>query len=199
MDIELIPTNDIEYNSFIGTWKLYPGNDFCRNIINFFETTKEIPKIKVNNQSKEDIEMCVYDTTNTSINLFKTEILGECYYQYCKKYEYCISREVCSSILKIQKYNPNQSYKSWHSERNNLDPMNISRHLVWMIYLNNVNDGGETEFYYQKIKIKPEVGKILIWPCDWTHTHRGIASKTETKYIMTGWFNHRILHEYNFK
>ena len=45
-----------------------------------------------------------------------------------------------------------------------------------MTYLNDVNDYGETEFYYQKLKIKPEKGKTVIWCADWTHTHRGISS-----------------------
>jgi hypothetical protein len=199
MDIELLELNESAHNSFIGVWKINPSEDFCNNIVDFFEQSKEIPKVKVNNSSKKDTEMCIYDTTNQYINFFKSQILGECYYQYCKKYEYCIAREVCSSILKIQKYEPNECYQAYHSERNNLDPMNISRHLVWMMYLNNVEDGGETEFYYQRTKIKPESGKILIWPCDWTHTHRGIVSLTQVKYIMTGWYNHRILHEQNFK
>jgi len=29
----------------------------------------------------------------------------------------------------------------------------------------------------------------LIWPTDWTFTHRGVPSLTEEKYIVTGWFN----------
>jgi hypothetical protein len=58
-----------------------------------------------------------------------------------------------------------------------------------MTYLNDVNDDGETEFYYQNLKIKPQKGKTVIWPADWTHTHRGITSPTQEKYIITGWFN----------
>ena len=57
-----------------------------------------------------------------------------------------------------------------------------------MTYLNNVTDKGETEFLHQKLKIKPEIGKTLIWPTDFTHTHRGIPSPTQEKYIVTGWF-----------
>ena len=59
-----------------------------------------------------------------------------------------------------------------------------------MTYLNDVNDGGETEYYYQKVKIKPVKGLTLIVPVDWTFTHRGIVSLTETKYIVTGWFSY---------
>ena len=61
-----------------------------------------------------------------------------------------------------------------------------------MTYLNDIKKGGETEFYYQKLKIKPETGLTLLWGCDWTFTHRGITSPTETKYIATGWYSYRI-------
>ena len=33
-------------------------------------------------------------------------------------------------------------------------------------------------------------GRCVIWPAFFTHTHRGIVSKTETKYIATGWFQY---------
>ena len=57
-----------------------------------------------------------------------------------------------------------------------------------MTYLNNVSDEGETEFLYQQVKHKPEIGKTLIWPSDFTHYHRGIPSQSQEKYIITGWF-----------
>jgi len=59
-----------------------------------------------------------------------------------------------------------------------------------MTYLNNVKDSGETEWFYQNLKIKPEAGLTVIWPTDWTFTHRGIPSKTEIKYIVTGWYSY---------
>ena len=37
------------------------------------------------------------------------------------------------------------------------------------------------------IKLKPKKGLTVIWPAEWTHTHRGIASMTQDKYIVTGW------------
>ena len=57
-----------------------------------------------------------------------------------------------------------------------------------MTYLNDIEDGGETEFFYQKLKVKPQKGLTLIWPVDWTHTHRGVPSMTEEKIIATGWY-----------
>ena len=58
-----------------------------------------------------------------------------------------------------------------------------------MTYLNDVSDGGETAFLYQNVKVKPEKGLTLIWPAEWTHTHKGMVSMTQTKYIITGWYS----------
>jgi hypothetical protein len=87
----------------------------------------------------------------------------------------------------IQYYRPGGGFKIFHTER--VGTKNLKRHLVWMTYLNDVTDQGETEFYHQGYKIKPEKGKTVIWPTDWTYTHRGIPSPTQEKYIITGWYN----------
>ena len=87
----------------------------------------------------------------------------------------------------IQHYAPNEGFFDWHCER--ACYQSHQRALVFMTYLNDVNDGGETEWYYQKLKVKAEKGKTVIWPTDFTHLHRGVTSPTEHKYIATGWFN----------
>ena len=58
-----------------------------------------------------------------------------------------------------------------------------------MTYLNDVDDGGTTDFHYYDIKIKPEKGKTLIWPSEWTHAHSGSVLKSGEKYIITGWIH----------
>ena len=44
-------------------------------------------------------------------------------------------------------------------------------------------------FKYQKLTTPAKKGLTVIWPTDFTHTHRGIISQHE-KYIITGWFHH---------
>ena len=62
------------------------------------------------------------------------------------------------------------------------------RQLVAIWYLNNVKGpGGETEFLNQEVKIKPEMGKLILFPPFWTHEHRGVTLKQGTKYIATTW------------
>ena len=61
--------------------------------------------------------------------------------------------------------------------------------LAWTLYLNDVEDGGETYYTYYDLKVKSKEGRLVIFPAYWTHAHKGIVSKTETKYIATGWFS----------
>ena len=62
------------------------------------------------------------------------------------------------------------------------------RQLVAVWYLNDVEGpGGETEFSYQNIKVKPEAGKLCLFPPFWTHEHRGVTLEKGVKYIATTW------------
>jgi hypothetical protein len=117
--------------------------------------------------------------------------LQEILEKYIKKYpksNYYAPFQIRENI-NIQHYKPDEGYLAWHTERFNATAPYVNRHLVFMTYLNDVDNGGGTEFYHQKLITKARKGKTLIWPADWTHTHRGIVSPTEEKYIITGWYN----------
>ena len=88
----------------------------------------------------------------------------------------------------IQHYRPGGGFKMPHFERSGYDT--TTRMLVWMTYLNDVKDGGGTHFVYQKHTFEARKGRTLIWPSDFTHTHAGVVSPTEHKYIITGWMNY---------
>ena len=113
--------------------------------------------------------------------------------EYSKMYKY-FNHEVCiSEGFNIQHYSPGQGYKQWHNERG--EHQAHQRALVFMTYLNDVPDGGGTEFaYYPEIKLKAKKGLTILWPTDFTHTHRGIISQHE-KWIITGWFHHLGVNE----
>ncbi len=58
-----------------------------------------------------------------------------------------------------------------------------------MTYLNNVKENGETSFVHYGVSVKPEKGKTLIWPAEWTHAHSGGVVTKGSKYIITGWMS----------
>ena len=55
------------------------------------------------------------------------------------------------------------------------------------LYLNTVDEGGETEFLYQRMRVKPEQGTLVIHPGGFTHTHRGNPPLKGVKYFMNTW------------
>ena len=88
----------------------------------------------------------------------------------------------------IQKYDPGGAYHLIHCE-NCGGPNDIKRVMAWMIYLNTVTDKGGTYFSSYNKTIKAKEGRLVIWPAYFTHPHKGVVSKTQTKYIATGWYN----------
>ena len=181
--------------NFIGAWFL-EDTSVCDALIKLFESNPERQVLgatgidgAVNKSLKDNVEI-YFKVDEPELYRYHLELQKVCE-QYIKKYPHsdCITRWTIIDSMKIQRYMPpDQGYHSWHSERMK-DSVMFKRHLVFLTYLNDVTDAGETEFFYQKIKVKPQKGLTIIWPAEWTHTHRGIVSPTQTKYIMTGWYN----------
>jgi len=87
--------------------------------------------------------------------------------------------------IQIQKTLPSQGYHVWHTENDN---RRVGlRFLTFILYLNNVEEGGETEFLYQQTRIKPVENRLVLWPAGMTHIHRGNPPLKGEKYVLTGW------------
>lgn len=80
-------------------------------------------------------------------------------------------------------------YPYWHCELYPRDPQceTLHRHLLWTVYLNDGFDAGETEFLFQRRKVVPRAGDLLIAPTAFTHTHRGNRPEGGDKFIATSW------------
>jgi hypothetical protein len=92
--------------------------------------------------------------------------------------------------INLQRYFADQGgYPYWHSEiyPKQDDGETLHRVLLWTIYLNDAFEDGETEFLYQRRRIVPRTGSLLIAPAGFTHTHRGNRPKGGNKYIATSW------------
>lgn len=92
--------------------------------------------------------------------------------------------------IQAQKYQAGVgNYGYWHSEvypqQGSTEPLH--RALLFMFYLNDVTEGGQTEFYYQNKSIQPKTGRMVIAPAYFTHTHRGCIPVSNDKYILTSW------------
>ena len=184
--------------NFIGAWNI-ENNNLCNEIIDFFEKNQNLQKKggtsdASNNKkvkSTTDITISPIDLKDKNFNVFNNYMKGlhNCYVDYQKQWPFLKSmvNDIQIPPFNIQKYNPGDHFSTVHSERTSLNTLH--RLFAFMTYLNDVEDGGETHFTHYKFKIKPETGKTLIWPAEWTHAHTGEILKSGTKYIVTGWMN----------
>ena len=82
----------------------------------------------------------------------------------------------------IQKTSANVGFFGWHTDF----IIDRERILAIILYLNDVKeeDGGSTEFNSGR-KIQPKIGKVLIFPADLLHLHKGNMLTNGSKYIVT--------------
>jgi len=125
-------------------------------------------------------------TPDTSFITYFMERFWSCYNQYIEHYS--ILSEASKHqvrMMKLQKTLPGQGYHVWHFESDSLE--RSGRVLSWGLYLNTIEQGGETEFLYQGVRIPATQGTLVIWPAGFTHTHRGNPPLSGEKYLLTGW------------
>ena len=166
---------------FIGVWDNVILDDFNNLIIKTLdESTHIVPR---SNTSVKDTQLDIA-AFNPSLSNHIMCAVRSCCEQYFVWYPFLKNFTFISTTCLLQKTNPTEGYHDWHSETNNIACAN--RTLVWSVYFNDLDDSGETEFLYQKKKIKPKAGRVLIFPGSFTHLHRG-NPPYKSKYIATGW------------
>ena len=190
-------TDEKKRPHFIGSWNT-KNYELCKEIISFFEENKTLQKTGVlvsgrdfTKKKTTDITVKPSDLKDDKYKCFNNYIgeLYKCFIDYQHQWPFMKSliKDVDIGSFNIQKYSKGDHFSQIHTERSNLQ--NSNRLFAWMTYLNNVEDGGTTNFSHYNIKIKPEIGKTLIWPAEWTHAHAGEILNSGEKYIITGWMN----------
>ena len=111
--------------------------------------------------------------------------LGTCLNHYLKMYSVLDRHAFLAYDCKVKKIGPGMGFHNWHYESS--DYFTTGRKLVMQVYLNDEFEGGETEFLYYNKREKAETGSVLIFPCEFTHTHRGNPPIDGTKYLATTW------------
>lgn len=182
--------------------EVYPNiyeKEYCDEIIKHFNImARNKVTYNQNNLEVNQDNRIVFDWAHTQSQYHYDYNLCDYFYkklhetyteQYMEKYQMLKQSEQHSPKgMSIQKSLPHQGYHAWHAEA--ADIGSSSRVMNYMLYLNDVDEGGETEFLYQGVKLKPTAGSLVIFPTSYMYPHRGNPIYKGEKYIITGWYTY---------
>jgi hypothetical protein len=193
--------SDYSIDNFIGVFDGCFSKDICEFLVNYFEKCVKAGVTSSRQEyhkghPKHFIDDESFTFHNQSFNVlpelrfksseFENVFWENCYKLYVEKYSIINTFDPHKVYTtKIQRTEIGQGYHVWHNDDG--ARANNSRILAFVMYLNDVEEGGETEFLYLSKRIKPKAGRLLLFPTGFTHTHRGNPPISNTKYIFTGW------------
>ena len=188
-------TDSNRITDFIIRYEKIFTRDECHNLIEKIDFLDEnamlFPQPKNNRafQDQDAINIFVDDgVTLPEASIISKQIFPKiqpCVDNYLERFPVLGMRKFMIHDCKIKKIKCGAGFHAWHYE--NGDVSNSRRTFVVQIYLNDDFDGGETEFLYQNKREKASAGDVLVFPCQFTHVHRGNPPIDGDKYLVTSW------------
>jgi len=189
----------VQINNFIGIYDNYITKEECNNAIklyesqnNFKNTFSRIFAEKESILRKQDEQFFANPDTidiwweDLKSLMFNFDLAWNHYVEHTGAMSAYGGIPFHFTSMKIQKTLPTEGYHIWHLEHGK-GFHNEPRAFVFSVYLNDVEDGGETEFLNHSTRVKPKTGRIVIWPAAFPYVHRGNPPLSGEKYILTSW------------
>ena len=175
------------------------SQEFCEALIAKYELDNRAGTSRIGPQGTYD--KTVRDSTNLEMNLLADwhrevdELRGMIYSRlpnYLDNIHVAKTHSMFEggydSSYTMMKYVPGSVGYTWHNDfmYDDFSKNGGVRTITWLFYINDGYEGGETEFHWGR-KIKPEQGKLVLFPSCWTFVHRGNPVTAGTKYLGVGW------------
>jgi hypothetical protein len=189
----------INIDKFIGIYDGYLTEDMCKEVVNFYERKNKMQQSFSRMASENVSTLFKKDTTvimdqnnleewfsNFKVLFANFDIALKHYVSNSGIGEAYDNNQFQYTTMRIQKTLPTEGYHIWHVEKSSGYEY-VKRIMAFTIYLNDVEEGGETEFLYQSIRVKPKTGRIVIWPSGFPFVHRGNPPISGEKYLITSW------------
>lgn len=84
--------------------------------------------------------------------------------------------------VNINRYGPGERYKP-HAD----DGPGHNRVVSALVYLNDVAEGGHTEFIYHDVSVSPRAGRLVIFPSNYAYAHAAHPPVSGVKYSAAFW------------
>lgn len=139
--------------------------------------------------SSGEVDTSIRDNNNFFVNPFSFRT-PEVLYRFAKTvWEYLDDyglryHQGFSSLenININRYLPGQQYHI-HSDAG----PDKHRVISALVYLNNVQEGGETYFPNFDLNVTPEAGRLVIFPSNYAYAHAALPPKSGVKYSAAFW------------
>lgn len=166
---------------------------FCNQVINTFELADKLevdrehrPKWQEFNISQHyndpqwgEIQNTIQKYFIDAVRLYMDDL--QCGVDFPAKY--------CFEEYRIKKYR-HHTDDQFKDHVDVQDLQSARRFLVVMLYLNSVEIGGETHFPLLDRTIKPETGKLVLFPSTWQWRHAGRPVQSNNKYILGSYLHY---------
>jgi len=189
----------VNINNFIGIYDNYITKEECSAAIKLFENQDKFNKTmnrlsfeKASILQKQDQQYFAQSNNiefwwkDLKLMLFNYDLAWNHYSKNVGAQEAYGGSKFKFTNIKIQKTLPTEGYHVWHIEHSGFG-LDSKRAFVFSIYLNDVEEGGETEFLHFSKRVQPKAGRIVIWPAGFPYLHRGNPPLSGEKYIVTSW------------
>ena len=181
---------------WIQTYPKMFSKEECTGLIEWFELLDEsnqLTQTKLEDHREFD-EVNLNDFREQSLkvqlDVYKRfDDILERYKQDVKIHEKALPEKSTWEEIRIKRYRAGRGNFLDHVDVG--DYISARRFLVFFVYLNNVAEGGETEFPTLDLQVSPECGTILVFPATWTFLHRGNVPISNDKYIL-GSYKHYV-------
>ena len=196
-----LPKKSFHMDNFIKVYDNVIDEDSCQLLIDKFEASED--QYEVVRQVERDkaisfsqINLLDHNKDWASVAAGAMEMFQDYILHYindCKIMPKQWPTTYGLEAVRIKRYLPND----FDRFDPHVDVMNYEtsrRFLAFFIYLNDVDEGGETIFLsinkpgtYIPVKIKPEQGRLLMFPPTWQYYHAGLKPVSDKKYLMNSY------------
>lgn len=180
-------------SDYIRTYDNVLSQSLCFELINLFIGSSQFYE-NIDNNGRPKFTQLNYTKYLSHHKSFQTVI--QTFKQYIDVYQkdvrvsdYQIPNVYAFEEFRIKRYIPEKNERfELHTDVG--DHRSAKRFLAFFFYLNDVEDGGETEFPTLNISVKPKAGRLLIFPPLWMFPHAGMIPVSNPKYILGSYLHY---------
>ena len=183
----------MELIDFIKVYDNALTEEECHKLIEIFETGRD--KTKLNNNYQKFTQYWVSESghlqffENIKNKMTKCHLNYKSYLSARLDHDAIFPSNYVFESLKIKKYEP-ELKEEFRKHIDVASKSTFKRFLSTLIYLNDVEEGGQTVF--NDVTIESKEGRLILFPPLWMFPHAGKIPISNTKYILTTYLTYSV-------